>query len=77
MTLLQRALQQSIEADRHYRDGFLEIQAGLHCPLPSNPSFDLAANSNTLATVAKKRFVAAFDPLARERDRPTWSAGDF
>ena len=77
VTLLQRALQQSIEADRHYRDGFLEIQAGVRCPLPSNPSFDLAANSDKLATVAKRRFVAAFDPLARERDRPEWSAGGF
>jgi len=77
VTLLQRALQQSIEADRHYRDGFLEIQAGMPCPLPSNPSFHFAANSDMLATVAKKRFVAAFDPLARERDRPTWSAGGF
>ena len=77
VTLLQRALQQSIEADRHYRDGFLEIQAGMRCPLPSNPSFELAAKSDKLATVAKKRFVAAFDPLARERDRPTWSADGF
>ena len=77
MTLLQRALQQSIEADRHYRDGFLEVQAGTRCPLPSNPSFDLAAKSDKLATVAKKRFVAAFDPFAREHGRPTWSAGGF
>ncbi len=58
-------------------DGFLEIQVGMRCPLPSTPSFDLAANSDKLATIAKQRFVAAFDPLARERDRPTWSAGDF
>ena len=77
VTVLQRALQQSIEADRHYRDGFLEIQAGVRCPLPTNRSFDLAASSDRLATVAKKRFVAAFDSLAREQGRPTWSAGDF
>ena len=77
VTLLQRALQQSIEADRHYRDGFLEVQAGTRCPLPSNPSFDLAAKSDKLATVAKRRFVAAFDSFAREQGRPTWSAGGF
>ena len=77
VTLLQRALQQSIEADRHYRDGFLEIQAGTRCPLPSNPAFDLAANSDRLATVAKRRFVAAFNPLARSGERPTWSTGGF
>ena len=77
VTLLQRALQQSIEADRHYRDGFLEIQAGTRCPLPSNPAFDLAANSDRLATVAKRRFVAAFNPLARNAGRPTWSTSGF
>jgi hypothetical protein len=77
VTLLQRGLQQSIEADRHYRDGFLEVQAGTRCPLPSNPSFDLAAKSDKLATVAKRRFVAAFDSLARAHGRPTWSAGGF
>jgi DNA-binding winged helix-turn-helix (wHTH) protein len=77
VTLLQRALQQSIEADRHYRDGFLEVQAGTRCPLPRNAGFDLAAKSDKLATVAKKRFVAAFNPIAREADRPTWSAGGF
>lgn len=77
VTLLQRALQQSIEADRHYRDGFLEVQAGTRCPLQSNPSFDLAAKSDKLATVAKRRFVAAFDSLAREHGRPTWSASGF
>jgi DNA-binding winged helix-turn-helix (wHTH) protein len=77
VTLLQRALQQSIEADRHYRDGFLEVQAGTRCPLPSNLSFDLAATSDKLATGAKRRFVAAFNSLAREHGRPIWSAGGF
>jgi DNA-binding winged helix-turn-helix (wHTH) protein len=77
VTLLQRALQQSIEADRHYRDGFLELQAGTRCPLPPNAAFDLALKSDKRATVAKKRFVAAFNGLARENGRPTWSAGGF
>ena len=76
-TLLQRALQQSIEADRHYRDGFLDVQAGTRCPLPSTPSFELAAKSDKLATVAKRRFVAAFNSFAQENGRPTWSAGGF
>jgi predicted Ser/Thr protein kinase len=33
VTLLQAALQHSIEADRHYRDGFVD-DAQAHCPLP-------------------------------------------
>ena len=77
VTMLQRALQQSIEADRHYRDGFLEVQAGARCPLQSNSGFDLAAKSDKLATVAKSRFVAAFNMLARDNGSPTWSSGGF
>jgi hypothetical protein len=74
VTLLQQALQQSIEADRHYRDGFFAVTG---CPLPPDPSFDLARRSDARATAAKRRFVAAFDPLAERFDRRTWSAGGF
>jgi hypothetical protein len=77
VTLLQRALQLSIEADRHFRDGFLELQTGTRCPLPSNQSFRLAARSDDLATAAKRRFLRAFDPVASRTGRPTWSVGGF
>ena len=78
VTLLQHALQQSIEADFHYRDGFFTVtvpESG--CPLPPNPSFTLARASDARATAAKKRFVAAFDPLARRFHGQVWSAGEF
>jgi DNA-binding winged helix-turn-helix (wHTH) protein len=77
VTKLQRALQQSIEADRHYRDGFLEVQAGARCPLQSNPGFRLAAKSDKLATAAKTRFAAAFNMLARDNGSPTWPPTGF
>lgn len=78
VTYLQRALQQSIEADRHYRDAFFEAaQAHAACPAPKNQAFALAARSNARATAAKKRFVATFNPLAAKVHRPTWSAGAF
>ena len=73
-TLLQRGLQESIEADRHYRDGFL---SSTKCPLPKNPSFDLALASDRRATTAKELFVARFDPLARRLSRQEWTAGEF
>ena len=76
VTLLQRALQQSIEADRHYRDGFSSVSRP-GCPLPRNSSFDLASKSDAQATAAKRRFVAAFDPLAERFDRRVWSASEF
>ena len=76
VTLLQRALQQSIEADRHYRDGFASVTRTT-CPLPRNADFRLAAKSDAQATIAKERFVAAFDPLAARFKLRSWSAGDF
>jgi Protein kinase domain len=76
VTLLQGALQQSIEADRHYRDGFFTLTSA-RCPLPSNVAFALAAKSDARATAAKKRFVAAFNPLAERFQRRVWSAGEI
>ena len=78
VTLLQRALQQSIEADRHYRDGFFTAaESTTTCPLPSNRDFTLAAESDAQATVAKRRLTAAFNPLARRFQRRTWSATEI
>jgi predicted Ser/Thr protein kinase len=74
VTLLQRGLQNSIEADRHYRDGF---RAATKCPLPRNQSFDLALASDKRATTAKELFVAQFDPLASNLHERVWTAGQF
>jgi hypothetical protein len=76
VTLLQAALQHSIEADRHYRDGFVD-DAQAHCPLPSNAGFRSAAKFDTRATAAKEQFVKAFNPLAERFHRRTWSAGEI
>jgi hypothetical protein len=77
VTLLQRALQESIEADRHYRDGFLALGDAATCPLPGNRDFDLAAQVDRRATAAKARFAKAFNRLARQNGVPTWSPDDF
>ena len=74
VTLLQQALQQSIEADRHYRDALVAAPAN-RCALPNNASFKLAQASNARATATKRRFVARFNPLALRFHRRTWSAG--
>jgi hypothetical protein len=78
VTFLQRALQESIEADRHYRDAFFEnAQSGAGCPPRQNASFRLAARSNGRATTAKRQFVKAFNPLASRFGRPTWTPTGF
>ena len=77
VTFLQESLEQSVEADRHYRDAFLVAGRKRRCPLPPNRDFALAAEANTRATAAKRRFVSAFDPLARRFNRRTWTAADF
>ena len=74
VTLLQQALQNSIEADRHYRDGFL---TSTQCPLPANQSFVLAQASDQRATTAKEHFVAQFKPLAASLHERVWTAGQF
>ena len=74
LTLLQRGLQNSIEADRHYRDAYLATST---CPIPKSPSLTLAAASDQRATTAKALFVAQFDPLATRLDRKAWTAGQF
>jgi serine/threonine protein kinase len=77
VTLLQQGLQQSIEADRHYRDALVAAPAN-RCALPTtNASFKLAQASNARATATKRRFVAAFNPLAQRFHRRTWSAGQI
>ena len=74
-TLLQRSLQNSIEADRHYHDAYLSSST---CPIPiPNPNFTLAAASDRRATTAKELFVARFDPLATSLHRKTWTAAQF
>jgi hypothetical protein len=77
VTRLQRALQQSIEADRHYRDGFFALPPDAGCPLPRNAGFTLAGRSDSRATAAKKSFIAAFDPLANRFGSRIWSASEF
>jgi DNA-binding winged helix-turn-helix (wHTH) protein len=76
VTVLQRALQDSIEVDRHYRDGFRAL-TNARCPVPRNRDFLLAAPADARATAAKRQFVAAFNPLARRFERQTWSAAGF
>jgi hypothetical protein len=76
VTLLQRSLQQSIEADRHYRDGFYGL-AKPGCPIRSNRDFALAHVSDRRADAAKRRFLSVFNPLAERFGLRTWAAADI
>ena len=53
------------------------VPAGSHCPLPGNAGFRLASAADARATAAKRRFVTAFNPLARRFGGRTWSPGEF
>jgi hypothetical protein len=76
VTLLQKSLQQSIEADRHYRDGFASVRAN-ECPVRPNADIKLGARTSAQATATKRRFVAAFNPLAGRFHLRTWKANGF
>ena len=73
--LLQAALQHSIEADVHYRDGFLAADRGnARC---RRMRASRSPTSRTCSpSAAKQRFVAVYNPLARSVGRRTWSAGE-
>ena len=76
LRLLRLSLKYSIQADIQYSDGFFSIvKPG--CPLPPNANFTLARKSDALATAAKQRFVAVFNPLAKLVNRRQWSATEF
>jgi protein kinase-like protein len=77
VTLLQRALQESIEADRHYRDGFLAAGEESTCPSSHARDFALAAAADERATAAKARFAARFNQLAKQYERKRWEPEDF
>jgi DNA-binding winged helix-turn-helix (wHTH) protein len=78
VTLLQRALQDSIEADRHYRDGLaVTRRPATSCTVPSNHDLKLAAAADARASAAKRSFVRMFDPLAQRFGRRTWLATEF
>jgi hypothetical protein len=72
--VLRQAMNESIEADIHYRDGF---RAASGCPVASSQDFADARAADGRATAAKERFVAAFDTLARRFGRRPWSAGEL
>ncbi len=78
ITKLQLALGKSIEADRHYRDGFLAVGATPRpCTFPQNPDFALAGRFDQQATAAKADFVRLFDPMARRFGARRWTKTQF
>jgi hypothetical protein len=78
VTLLQEALQQSFEADRHYRAAFVDLEERhAECPFPRSHALVLAARDDRRATAAKKRFVTAFNQLAQRFEQRVWNADEL
>ncbi len=71
-TALQQSLIYSAAADRAYHDWL--AQQGAHCPAVQTPVLGQAQQQDKLATAAKERLVAVFNPLARQLHLRTWSA---
>ncbi len=72
-TRLETAINDSIDADILYRSGF---GSATGCP-PRSEYFKGAADADAVATRAKRRFVAAFNPLAGRVGLTTWSASEI
>ena len=79
-TLLERAINESIEADILYQNGFRDA-TGCTPPdraPPQSEYFKGAAQADARATSAKTRFVSAFNPLARRFGlKSDWSAAQI
>jgi hypothetical protein len=86
-SLLQQALQSSIEADTQYK-GWMDYlytayynTAPQGCwyggPAPTNAAFYAARTADGRSTSLKSQFVAAFNPAASTLGQPTWQGSDF
>jgi serine/threonine protein kinase len=74
VTLLETAINDSIEADILYQNGF---RSAIGCP-PRSEYFKGAARADARATAAKTRFVTAFNRLARRFGlKSDWSAAQI
>jgi sugar lactone lactonase YvrE len=72
--LLQSALVHSVGADQHYRDWLISLERTPPCETPRNQYLTSAQREDRLASAAKRRFLATFNPLARRLHLRTWSA---
>jgi DNA-binding SARP family transcriptional activator len=73
--LFQKAEQASIAADWHYRDWLV---ARKRCgPPDSSTEITAALAADRRATLAKRAFVGAFNPLARRVGQRGWTAEQF
>ncbi len=73
---LRVAIDHSLAADRRYRDWLSGLKS-TSCPLPRGAAFTAGGREDVKATQAKKRFVAAFNPLARKAHLRTWRAAQL
>jgi DNA-binding SARP family transcriptional activator len=71
--LLQKAVAASIAADGVYRD-WLRTRTSCRSGEPPPPA---ARRADANATSLKRRFLAAFDPLARRYNQRVWNANEF
>src|SRR6478735_9045099 len=75
---LRAAVAGSLAADRDYRTWLARLEAaGARCPLPRSGPYVAAAREDAQATRAKRRLVAAFNPMARAAHRRTWRAEEI
>jgi hypothetical protein len=85
-SLLQQALQSSIQADIHYKGWMDYLYANYYyeypvgCPrgnAPTDSEFDLARAADANSTQLKQQFVDAFNPVATRFRLPTWQENSF
>lgn len=77
-SLLLAALTHSVSADGYYRDWLTGLGKALgHCKTTHDSHFASAQHEDAAATAAKKRFVAAFNALAKSLHLRSWTASQI
>jgi hypothetical protein len=85
-SLLQQALQSSINADAQYKGWMDYLYADFYYTYPvgcpggaplKNAAYNAARAADTQSTSLKEQFAAAFNPVATRFSQPTWQASDF
>jgi hypothetical protein len=73
--LLQKSVHASFTADGHYSDW---LAGRKRCgPPDQSPDLEAARAADKTATKTKRRFVAAFNPLATRLHERVWAANEF
>jgi hypothetical protein len=77
LTDLRQVLRHSIAADRDFIGWMQDIRDSGTCPVSTDAPFQAAGRADTLAVKAKTKFLALWNPIARNFGQPTFTSTEI